>query len=498
MCGIFGVVNTVNSEHAGMRDYMLDAVIAGAVRGVDSTGIFSISKRDNKKTSIFYDKAAMNGTQFLQVNDGNGGILLRQSGRNFITIGHHRAATRGEVTDDNAHPFLHWREDSTAVVGVHNGTLNNWNAKEDGRSFHVDSNWLYYKLAHAEKVEEQLAQFNGALALAWHDTRHPGKLFLYTNGGRPLSIAFLDPAYTKGPVNKMLIASEAGMMSWLAKRNNIDLLDNKILNLRPRHLYTFDATKDVSLLGYTVTEIKEAPRSSTVTTFQGQSWRRAADGVYERDTDHETRDARAEFESDIAFAVRAAIARAKQEADTEGDAGAKKDGAPAVVRSLVQGLTPEQRDRLDKEIWDHMDDDLRSKENAAPTVSTRRPAATPEQMKALESLGIKPGTEVTFDAVIFDPLDDGPDTEDPNTAGAILGDVVIESIDSNSITREVFAGSIQYVTRRRFSDLENKTVLCRIVGVIRRSRSDGGDLFLLTPPHEVLTIWPDHREATTH
>ena len=493
MCGIFGVVNTVNTEAQYLRDYVMQACITGAVRGMDSTGIFAIGKKDNKKTSIFYDKAAMNGSQFLEVNEGNGGILLRQSGRNFITIGHHRAATRGEITDENAHPFLHWREDGTAVVGVHNGTLNRWNAKEDGRTFHVDSNWLYYKLANTDDVEKQLSEFDGALALVWHDTRHPSKVFMYTNGGRPLSIGFVEPAYTKGQVNKMLIASEADMMWWLAKRNKIDLLEKKVLNLKPRHLYTFNGDHSEALLGYSVTEIKEAVRSSNVSTFQGGSdWRRCADGVWRTVKDDDAN----EFESDIAFAVRNAIARAKQEADSPGSEG-KEKAQPAAVTSLTPALTPEQRDKLDKEVWADLDDEDLRHVSAISDVSTRPPAATPEEQQVLEKLGVKPGTEVSFDPVFFEPLGDEPDSEDPNAAGTIYGDVIFETVGVDSIARESFIGRIRYVTRRRFNDIENKTVLCRAVGAIRGTKKSGGDTIICAPHHDVLTVWPATASAST-
>ena len=84
-----------------------------ALRGFDSTGMFCVNNQGN----IYWAKEASNPGKFLpqaEVKD-----ILNIAFRNGkMLVGHNRKATKGSVTDDNAHPFI-----EENIILVHNGTI---------------------------------------------------------------------------------------------------------------------------------------------------------------------------------------------------------------------------------------------------------------------------------------------------------------------------------------------------------------------------------------
>lgn len=209
---------------------MEQATLTGMLRGMDSTGLFQV----NKKGGFGTYKKGVSGDMFI----GNKGAQRHYSKvtNSFATIIHNRAATRGEVSDDNAHPFIHWRDEegkakpTHCVVGVHNGTLfGSHPRKEDGREFDVDSDYLFYQICKKGHLEA-LKEVSGSYALVWYENNW--NLRIAVNEERPLYWGFV-----KGS-NAMLIASEAGMMCWLAERNGIKL--DEIVAPEKNHVYTFD------------------------------------------------------------------------------------------------------------------------------------------------------------------------------------------------------------------------------------------------------------------
>lgn len=102
MCGLWGVVgNTIGkNEIACFRDLGL----ISSLRGLDSTGITVVSKAKKNKWNVEYYKDATDSTNFLFYNKKTHNLL--ENTRNvFAIMGHARAATIGNVTADNAHPF---------------------------------------------------------------------------------------------------------------------------------------------------------------------------------------------------------------------------------------------------------------------------------------------------------------------------------------------------------------------------------------------------------
>jgi len=200
MCGIIGAYRkaTLTFEERKMIRSML---VAGTVRGFDSTGI-AYPVDDGKAGFV---KQAVMGPWFVfskEVSD----ILDHKTGNQWI-IGHNRAATQGAVNGRNAHPFQRVSE-GREITMVHNGTLH---GNTYGK-FEVDSEWICDLLATVG-LQETIDTIDGAYALVWHDSQDNSLNFI-RNHERPLSIAF-DPV-----TGAAAWASEAEMLTWMLIRHH--------------------------------------------------------------------------------------------------------------------------------------------------------------------------------------------------------------------------------------------------------------------------------------
>lgn len=218
MCGIVGFIAPDAKDFQKRKDYFTQALYADALRGQHSTGIFSV--KSNSDVSMH--KKAMSGYDFLDLRAVE--KIINSDGR--FMIGHNRFATIGSQTNKNAHPF--YRGD---VIGVHNGTLNySWRSfLPAANSFDVDSEALFNAFA-VEDYKDILSEVEGAFALSWYDQRDK-TLKITRNEERPLFIASLkDKDY-------FFIASEAGMLNWLANRTGHEI--KEFFLPKPGEVYKF-------------------------------------------------------------------------------------------------------------------------------------------------------------------------------------------------------------------------------------------------------------------
>lgn len=184
----------------------------------------------SKKGGFELCKLPIQGEHFVQAKAPKR-MLGKIPGNSTITIIHNRAATRGEVSQENCHPFMHPanpKNAEKAIVGVHNGTLHG-NLKWEDKTFDVDSDWLMHEI-YKKGGLEALKDVNGSFACVWYE--NDGNLKIATNHTRPLYWG-----YIKGK-NAMLLASEHGMMYWLASRNDIEL--EKVVAPDKDKIYTFN------------------------------------------------------------------------------------------------------------------------------------------------------------------------------------------------------------------------------------------------------------------
>lgn len=241
MCGLFGASGHITY---GVEKALKDLTIIDTIRGSDSTG-FGIVSRDKpaQKSHIF--KRVLNGAEFVDYHDVH---KLFGNNRKAI-LGHNRAATLGEVTPDNAHPFVVRSKDTSRhtqhLMGMHNGTLSSsyitsWE-KTLGEEFGTDSELLLNMISHFGP-EEVLNDLKGSYALVWWDFDQDC-LFFARNDQRPFHFAYSEDKGT------LVWASEPEMLRLAMKRNkSVGMSDNgKVWWTVDHKIYRFDppkATKD--------------------------------------------------------------------------------------------------------------------------------------------------------------------------------------------------------------------------------------------------------------
>ena len=114
MCGIVGIATKqFNGFTNAEGDMFRDMLYLDAFRGWDSTGVFGVDKHSN----VQVHKEASQAADFIHTDEFKKfkGELVQ---RGLFAVGHNRAATRGEVVDKNAHPFVI----DDKIVLVQNGT----------------------------------------------------------------------------------------------------------------------------------------------------------------------------------------------------------------------------------------------------------------------------------------------------------------------------------------------------------------------------------------
>lgn len=228
MCGIHGFINGSTKADNAADDFVRSGFITNMLRGTDSSGIACVNANGNYDMS----KLPLPGMH-MTGNKSSNQLISRARNTNTATICHVRAATVGEVIYDNAHPFVVEDEEGNVVVGVHNGTLQNWRTKPEASYWDVDSGWAMARL-QSEKADA-FEEFMGAFAFVWWDSRTPKLLNMARNSERTLYVAHTEDG-------NLVYASEAGMIHWLCERHRIKL-KGAIKDLEPGHMYQFDINK---------------------------------------------------------------------------------------------------------------------------------------------------------------------------------------------------------------------------------------------------------------
>lgn len=176
MCGIVAVFNKLG--YRGFTDEMRDTfqhlLMIDTLRGEDSTGAFMVH-RDGDLDLL---KEASTGGAFMQ-NEAWKKMRSSAANHGAALIGHNRKATKGDIKDENAHPFVV----DDQIVLVHNGGI--FGDHKEHANVEVDSHAIAHLLHKHDTVEEALGKFYGAYALIWYDVEKE-QVNLIRNKERPL------------------------------------------------------------------------------------------------------------------------------------------------------------------------------------------------------------------------------------------------------------------------------------------------------------------------
>lgn len=208
MCGLVAVIcKSRGGFFSRDLEVFQTLLYLDTLRGKDSTGVFMVTNRGNVEIA----KAAIEGGDFIKTNEWK---TIRQNAitNGWALVAHNRAATRGSITDENAHPF--WVDDK--LVLVHNGTM--LGDHKQLKDTEVDSHAIAHVLAEAGSevadVEKALQKINAAYALIWYDVAAK-TIRVIRNVQRPLT--FVE---TK---DHIWICSEAEMLEFTLKRHNVTI-----------------------------------------------------------------------------------------------------------------------------------------------------------------------------------------------------------------------------------------------------------------------------------
>ena len=201
MCGIVGIV----AKHSGgfwnwVPDFFEEMLYADALRGLDSTGAFMVTRKNAVKV---VKQAADPGMLFRTLSWKNfKGSIYSDA---MVLVGHNRKATVGNVIAENAHPFV-----DKSIALVHNGYIANHRQLDS--KVDVDSQSIITAIKSEEDYKNGLAKLTGAWAISWYD-HDKKRLYLTRNQERPLYIIHTD--------NALFFASEHSMLYWLLGRHKI-------------------------------------------------------------------------------------------------------------------------------------------------------------------------------------------------------------------------------------------------------------------------------------
>lgn len=187
MCGIVGILSNGNLSVQERRAFAWMHYF-DKTRGLDSAGIFW---GDEKNARAFKGVGSPEDVW----NNKAAGKVLSYSGelldpRVLFAVGHNRAATSGEITSANAHPFRHGH-----IIGVHNGSVPQYNLTamekdlKDGKGEPVDSSTILKLLSEGKTIADLEANYSFAYALVWHNQRDQ-TVNIARNEERPLYICY--------------------------------------------------------------------------------------------------------------------------------------------------------------------------------------------------------------------------------------------------------------------------------------------------------------------
>lgn len=223
MCGIGGyaVQGATPTEFENFAKFIRLFTYIDMVRGDDSTGIFSYSRKTDQFGIL---KEALPAWQFL---DKHREYLVNKFPEelNNIVMVHNRAATIGDITRHTAHPHM-----VGDTVVCHNGTVHGIADKLKG-DIQTDSQYLTKLIDEEGLAGLGVLGHKQCYALSIWNRNDPTKVQLITNGDRPLVIYKL--VFGKG----ILWSSEKVLFEFANRALNKSV---EVVEVKDHHVYEFD------------------------------------------------------------------------------------------------------------------------------------------------------------------------------------------------------------------------------------------------------------------
>lgn len=196
-----------------------DLLTLDLVRGFDSTGIGFVNQKYQLTTlkHTCWPYELMRAPSYAKL----------MGHHNVCLIGHNRAATKGSVTKENAHPFMH-----DGIVLAHNGTLDQPGKLPDYS--HKDSKTDSEAICKAVSklgIKEAWKLVCGAATLVFWD-RKTNSLNFVSNNQRPFHFCYVN--------NKTAVvwASDENMLKAALNRRDVDIDNKEIISPHRDRLYT--------------------------------------------------------------------------------------------------------------------------------------------------------------------------------------------------------------------------------------------------------------------
>jgi len=176
MCGIVGYISLKDDQYTLEKNHFMHfGLTLDTLRGFDSTGIINVDQRFRVKNQ----RSLMAGDKYVHSKHYRKNLF-----DSWAKIGHNRAATKGSIKLQNAHPFTFGD-----VSLVHNGTLAHKGSSmvTFDSALEVDSMQIALGLSKQppEKAKEVLESIDGSFAVVWVDRRDES-INMARNSDRPL------------------------------------------------------------------------------------------------------------------------------------------------------------------------------------------------------------------------------------------------------------------------------------------------------------------------